>query len=176
MIIQSGNQEQATYAMLDCAATSSAVLSDILDSINGIILERSCKLSTFDKCENSMRNFADFKIQPLDRSFTLDVGNALVGDILTTERDKAPRNLDIKDLSYMKDVSFDELDDPTIGVILDACFAWTWTGLGQRFGSREQPIALRTKFGWTLVGPALDKSDSCLEAGICLLDAQEVTL
>ena len=137
--------------MLDCAATSSAVLSDILDSINGIIFERSCKLSTFDKCENSMRNFADFKIQPLDRSFTLDVGNALVGDILTTERDKAPRNLDIKDLSYMKDVSFDELDDPTIGVILDARFAWTWTGLGQRFVFKRAAHSSENKI-WLDIG------------------------
>ena len=87
MIIKSGDSERTTYAMLDCAATSSAVLLETLDSINGKIFELPCKLSTFDKCESSSRDFANFKILPLDRSFTLEVENALVGTILTTEID-----------------------------------------------------------------------------------------
>ena len=86
--------------MLDCAATSSAVLLETIDSINGKIFERPCKLSTFDKCESSSRDFANFKILPLDRSFTLEVENALVGTILTTERDRPPRNSQIVNIPY----------------------------------------------------------------------------
>ena len=94
VIVRSGNFERATYAMLDSAATSSAVLLETIDSVNGMIYEKTCKLSTFDKCESSQRDFASFEILPLDRSFSLEVDNALVGNILTTEKDKPPRNQD----------------------------------------------------------------------------------
>ena len=160
--------------MLDCAATSSAVLLETLDSINGKIFELPCKLSTFDKCESSSRDFANFKILPLDRSFTLEVENALVGTILTTERDRPPRNSKIENIPYMKDVHFEELDDDTIGVILDARFAWTWTRGRDCFNAIDDPIAIETKFGWTLIGPPIDPSPSgsVMEAEVCLLDVQ----
>ena len=73
-----------------------------------------------------MRDFTDFTVKTLDRTFEKNVQKALVGQILTTENDRPPRNSDISHLDYMSDVHFVELDDPTIGVILDASFARTW--------------------------------------------------
>ena len=105
-IIRSDETERTTYVMLDSAATSSAALLDTIDSINGHIFELPCKLSTFDSCESSSRDFANFEILPLDRSFSLDVKNALVGRILTTERDKVPKNDEIEHLPYINDVYF----------------------------------------------------------------------
>ena len=177
VIVKAGGKETAVYAMIDSAATSSAALLETIDSVNAEIFELPCKLSTFDSCMESRREFANFQIQPLDKSFTLEIRNALVGNILTTERDKPPRNQDIAHLDYMKDVHFKELDDPTIGVILDASHAWTWTRGEDRYRSESEPIAIQTKFGWTLIGPALNNAeDDALEAEICLLDSQEQSL
>ena len=125
-----------------------------------------------------MRDFTNFTVQPIDGSFSIDVDNALVGTILTTERDKPPKNHDIGHLSYLKDVQFDELDDQTVGVILDARFAWTWIGGEIRGNTREDPFCLLTRFGWTILGPHFEKQDQepVFEAEVCLLDTQELCL
>ena len=139
--------------MLDSAANTSAILASLADRIGAEVFQSSCKLSTFGSCEESMRDFANFTVQPMDGEFSIDIENALVGTILTTERDKPPRNRDISHLSYLQDVQFHELDDPTVGVILDARFAWYWVRGEIRANSCEDPICLRTHFGWTLIGP-----------------------
>ena len=88
-IVKVGKSERATYAMLDCAATSSAILLEIVDSVKGEIFELPCKLSTFDSCQDSNREFCNFEVMPLDRSFSLDVQSALVGSILETLKSRS---------------------------------------------------------------------------------------
>ena len=165
------------YAMLDSAATSSAILLETADSINAEIFQLPCRLSTFDSSTETQRDFTNFKIKPLDGSFELDIQNALVGQILTTERDRPPRNCDIAHLDYMSDVQLVELDDPTIGVILDASFAWTWVGGKIRHGPLDGIIGISTKFGWSLIGPSSAQNDNGThEVDVCLLDAEEQSL
>lgn len=177
-IVRVGESERATYAMLDCAATSSAILLEIVDSVKGEIFELPCKLSTFDSCQDSTREFCNFEVMPLDRSFTLDVQNGLVGTILTTEQDQPPRNLEIAQHSYLSDVHFDELDDPTIGLILDAKWAYTWLGGEIRSNSPTDVIGLHTKFGWTLIGPSNLETDvnETRDVSMCAVDSQELSL
>ena len=165
------------YAMLDSAATSSAILLETVDRINAEIFQLPCRLSTFDSSTETQRDFTSFKVKPLDRSFELDVQNALVGQILTTERDKPPMNSDIAHLDYMSDVQLTELDDPTIGVILDASFAWTWIGGKVRHGPLDGIIGLQTKFGWSLIGPSPGQvDDDTQEVDVCVLDTEEQSL
>ena len=170
-------KEIPVYAMIDSAATSSAILLETADLIGAEIFQLPCKLSTFDSTIETERDFTNFTIKPLDRSFELDIQNALVGQILTTERDRPPRNSDIAHLDYMSDVHFMELDDPTIGIILDASYAWTWIGGEIRHGSREDLISVLTKFGWSLIGPSSDQAaDTTHEADVCVLDSEEKSL
>ena len=169
--------ESLVYAMLDSAATSSAILSETADSVNAEIYQQSCRLSTFGSSTESQRDFADFKIQPLDRSFEIEVKEALVGQILTTERDHPPRNCDIAHLEYLRDVQLIELDDPTIGVILDASTARMWFGGEVREGPPDGVIGIRTRFGWSLIGPVSGQSDSDIhEADVCVLSTEEQSL
>ena len=170
-------KEIPVYAMIDSAATSSAILLETADLIGAEIFQLPCKLSTFDSTIETERDFTNFKIKPLDRSFEVDIQNALVGQILTTERDKPPMNSDIAHLDYMSDVHFIELDDPTIGIILDASLAWTWIGGEIRHGSRDDVLGVLTKFGWSLIGPSSDQAnDTAHEVDVCVLDSEEKSL
>ena len=170
VIASAGGPEILVYAMIDTAATSSAILLETLDAIGAPISQKSCKLSTFDQCTEAQRDFADFKVSPLDKSFEIEVNDALVGQILTTERDIPPSNSTIATLDYMDDVRFQELSDLTIGIILDASFAWTWVGGETRFRTKNE-------FGWTTMGTSPDETDSPdPEIDICLLDSEEQSL
>ena len=72
-IVRCGELERPTYAMLDCAATSSTILLEILESVQGEIFEKTCRLSTFDSCKNSVRDFTNFELLPLDKSYVLNI-------------------------------------------------------------------------------------------------------
>ena len=163
--------------MLDTGATGCAALLETIDAIGAKTYESDATVTTFNKTIRGQQEFADFKVMPLDRSFTLDIKEAVVGDILTTEKDSPPRNQDIIGRDYLSDVSFTELGDPTIGLLIGATFAYTWMGSEVRFQSPDEPFAMLTHFGWTLVGPPLDKSaDPDSDVEFCAMTTDEDTL
>ena len=100
-----------------------------------------------------------------------------MGDILTTEKEKPPTNKVAEHYPFMTGVNFVELDDPTVSVILDVRHAWTWAGGETKSGSRDEPIALKTKWGWTFLG-AQNKSKEKTEPEprICLIDSEKLEL
>ena len=164
--------------MLDTAAASSAALYDTMDAINASIYSLPCNLKVFGNCTRGLQDFADFQVMPLDRSFTLHIKQALVGDTITTENETPPLNKDIQHLDFMSDVEFTELEDKTIGLIIDAKFAYTWMMSKEvRFRSPEDPLAIKTDFGWSLIGPPLDpQADIVQEANVCPTTTDEQTL
>ena len=158
VLVSAGGHETPVYAMLDTGATGCAALLETTDAIGVKTYESDATITTFNNTIRGQQEFADFKVMPLDKSFTLDVKQAAVGNILTTERDNPPRNKDIVGQDYLNGVSFTELSDPTIGILLDATFAYTWMCSEVRYNSPEEPLAIHTMFGWALIGPPLDKS------------------
>ena len=67
-------------------------------------------------------------MESLDTSCRVGVADALVGEILTTEREKPPSHEDIEKHPFMEGVvSFEELDDNHIGVILSAKYPFSYT-------------------------------------------------
>ena len=99
------------YAVIDTAATIYAAKPCVVDAIGAEVFELPCSLSRFGGVEDGPRSFVNFTIESLDGATRIEVKNALVGNILTTERDKPPSNDEIADLDYMNGVNFDELDD-----------------------------------------------------------------
>ena len=75
-----------------------------------------------------------------------------MGDILSTENEKPPQNKSLEKYHFMKGVQLNELEDQTISLIIDVRHAWTWVGGEIREGNRDEPIALKTHWGWTVLG------------------------
>ena len=122
ILINSGGVSISVYALLDTGATKSAILTDFVYKIGGKIREKTCKISTFGQRTETTLEFTDFIVQPLDKSFEIIVKDAVVGDILTTERDIPLTNKDLVGHSYLEDVDLLELKDKTVGVILEYNF------------------------------------------------------
>ena len=163
--------------MLDTGATCEAVLDDIAFDLNLDIETRPCNLSTFNaKSYKSGAEFTRFTVEPLDGSFAIDVENSLIGSVISAKNELPYSVSDTKGFDYLTDVSLDELDDKTVGLILGAKFAHTWIGKEIRYADESKPLAVKTAFGWSLVGPPLKESDreTGLNAGFCLLDAEVV--
>ena len=112
-----------------------------------------------------------FSIESLDQLTKIEIKEALVGEILTTESEKAPSQSDIEKYPFMEGtVYFEELDDDHVGVILSAQFAHTWE-LGERLSEGpDQPIAIQTAFGWGLVGANGDSANNDVAINCCAVE------
>ena len=82
---------------------------------------------------------------------------------MASEGDFPPKNSDIEGVDYLSDVHFEgfgeeEEVESGIGVIIGAEHAWTWTTGERRSGEQKSVLALKTKFGWGLIGP---KTHAC---------------
>ena len=117
ILISAGGVSMPVYALLDSGANRTALLTSLAFEIGAEIKERSCKVSTFGRSLVTPCEFTDFVVQPLDKSFTLSIRDAVVGDILTTESDRPLTNKDIEGYPYLKDVILQDLENKTIGVI-----------------------------------------------------------
>ena len=114
-------------------------------------------------------------LQSLDGAVYIELKDALVSDILTTDKDRPPTLEDVENLDFMDGVvSFPELDNEQIGVVISARHAWTWTGVEVLKGTAEQPVAINTKFGWTIIGPCVDEKVEDVAMNCC--DVEESPL
>ena len=95
MIAFWGDRELPVYAMYDTAATGPAALLEVADSLGLEINSEPTNLGRFNSYQKEYCDYASFQIKSLDGSLILDVKDALIGTLLTTERDKPPRNTDI---------------------------------------------------------------------------------
>jgi hypothetical protein len=112
-----------------------------------------------------------FEIVSLDEEVCIKVEDASVSKILTTANDKPPTNGEVEGLDYMEGiVSFQELDDELIGIILPVQYARTWLGGEIVQGDPDQTMALRTKFGWTLLGPVVSEEDGDNLMNCCVVE------
>ena len=143
--------------LFDTGCSSAAILTVAAESVKLDFQTYLCKLSTFDNDKCSLRDFASFEILSLDRSVRFSVKDALVGESLTVESERAPTNFEIAPYDYLDGVRFNELDDPTVGVILGAPYSWLWATGETRFHSPDYPLAKQSSLGWFLIGPSFEK-------------------
>ena len=88
----------------------------------------------------------------LDGSVDIPISQALV-DSLTADKEHPPRNIETEGHPYLEGVWFDELSSDTVDIILSSEYAYTWLDyLEIRRSTSDKELAIRTKFGWTLIG------------------------
>ena len=144
--------------MLDTAANRSAILPSIVRELGIKSKKVVTKLTAFDSQTTCERQLVTVNLQSLDGTVHIELRDALVSDILTTDKDRPPTLEDVEDLDFMDGVvSFTELENERIGVVLSARHAWTWTGGEVLNGTAEQPRAVNTRFGWTIIGPCIEE-------------------
>ena len=168
VVIHSNGASLRTYALLDSGATGTAVSTKIADKLNMPTYFDHVTVSSFGCKDTQYRKLTNLTVEPLDNTFRLDINRALVGEILTTEGDSPPNMLDIENCSHMEGrVWFDELDDEHIGLMLSARYAYTWQRGEVLSAGIDDPIAIRTMFGWALIGPTGQEADDEIMVGCC---------
>ena len=110
----------AVYALFDSGASCSAISSDLVHKINAPISSLNIHLGTFDNQSVADREVASFVITDLNESIEINVNNALIGSILSTEHEAPPRRNNFKNYPHLADLPISELEHDSIDIILDA--------------------------------------------------------
>ena len=150
-----GEDTVPTYCLLDYGATCSAISDDLAMKIKVKTKTLCIKLETFDQSSTSERDVASFTVMNLNQDFSINVKNALVGTIFSGPDELPPKKDVVNRYPHLRDIRFNELDDPSVGLILDAKFAQTFMTGDIRTGKENEPMAFLSRYGWVLVGPSV---------------------
>ena len=97
-----GGASIATYALLDGAATGCAISTKLAQKLRMPIKYETVPVIAFGRKEMSPQGLTSFSVEPLDRSFTIDLDRVLVNDILTTENERPPNQTDIEKYPFIQ--------------------------------------------------------------------------
>ena len=177
MRVTFGGRSVETYGLLDSGATGCGISRKITNLLQLPVRIESRRLSTFNYSGTAMRKLTSCTVEALDGSCILDIGEALVGEILTTEREKPPSIDDIAAHPFMEGtVSFAELDDSHVGIVLSAKYAYCWE-LGESLSDGpEKPICIKTAFGWALIGMNSNESASEISLNCCSVEHPDTSI
>ena len=96
---------------------------------------------------------ANFRIESLDGTYVCDVNDAIVDNLPVVDADIPPSRRDLSGYSHLDGVVFDDADG-NVDLVLGAAHAAAFWGGEVRLGSKKlhEPMAINSKFGWTLLG------------------------
>ena len=109
MLITYNGNRRPSYALLDTGANTSAITNSLCEELEIPKTFINVNLNTFDQSSNKKRAIASFKVTDLNNTFELNVENALVGELLSTENELPPTSHDLNQFEHLKNLKFNEL-------------------------------------------------------------------
>ena len=113
-------------------------------------LQRSLN-PTEEKIAKEIRELKAFTMQSVDEEYVVDVNDALVGDLLTSERDIPPFLRDLSDQPHIEGIKFPEAEGGVM-MIIGAAHADAAVAQEIRRGPSGSLTCFRCLFGWTVCG------------------------
>ena len=150
--------------MLDGGSTKVVISQKLVKRLGLIMTSKRTLLHTVEGTSQRDRFYTRFTIKNMTGDLVLPINDALVTDQLTMDGDKPPKNIEVQGHAYLVGVTFEELPDDSVDVVLSAEFGYTWMGGEVRRSTPDRAIALHTPFGWALLGgrkTSKDETDSC---------------
>ena len=156
VIIEANGRKRPTYAMFDTGATMCALARSMVQELGIKVVVRNMTLGTFDKISHGEREMVSYRIHDINEKLVFEINDSLVGSFMTTEKEKPPTNACIEKFGFMADVNLVELEDDAVELLLPNEFSRYFFGKEVRVGTKEEPIAVLTDFGWTVIGQLND--------------------
>ena len=148
--MRAGEKEIKTYVMLDGGATKPIINEKTARRLGLKYETKNANLHTVEGSTYGPKKFARVTIESLNGEMMVPL-EAVILNFLTTEDDAPPRNEEIKDYEHMEGVKFEELEHEEVSMLLSSEYAWTWLGGELRRSTTDKPMAIQTKFGWSLI-------------------------
>ena len=160
-------KELLTYALLDSVSQRTFCTRRIADELNANGLHQTISISTLSSGVQPTSIDTEaitLLVSGVDENCSVSLREVLVVDTIPLEAAQVPVSREMNNLEHLKDISFKELSDKTIGILIGVDASVVFRALESRFGPEGTPDAIRTSLGWVLFGPAL-RCQCCAEVG-----------
>ena len=113
--------------------------------------EHTIEMHTVENITTKRRQIASFPIESVKENFSSEMNNVIVGEIHPAPGELAP-GLRTWNYPHFKNVVFDRFD-AELAMIIGASHVHLWIpGRDIKIGRKNEPIAVKTLFGWTVLG------------------------
>ncbi len=147
-----------TYALLDNCSQSTLLREDMAQKLNLRGKSDILNIGTIkDKAEGIPVESISLEISSRDKKFRTTIEEVSVVPTSRLNMPGRPRLADIHDpdlYTHLDEVDIDPISSESITMLIGANVPDAVLTLDVRRGSNNQPLAVKTVFGWTLFGPA----------------------
>ena len=138
-------------ALLDTGSDRDVVAKNVSDELAMDTWTEELTVKTLDCYTSGERALTRLSIQSVDGLYEADVNGALLGEFLTGDGDINPAHRNVSNYPHLADLPFEDFD-AELEMIIGIAHIGAWIGGDVRRGTPNQPMGLRTQFGWTIVG------------------------
>ena len=149
---------ERTYAMLDGGSEFSIMDQSLAKKLGVQTAEEQMTVTTLDSTIQKERQVCYATLSSIDQTYILGNSKLVLAESLPTSTSTVPRNKDLSDYAHLKGVKVIELPkSKKVGLIIGTNEPSAHVPSEVRRGSRFEPQALRTPFGWTIVSTGSSK-------------------
>ena len=139
------------YALLDTGSDCDLIDKNVIEALDMDTSEHIIEMHTVENITTKRRQIASFPIESVKENFSSEMNNVIVGEIHPAPGELAP-GLRTWNYPHFKNVIFDRFD-AKLAMIIGASHVHLWIpGRDIKIGRKNEPIAVKTLFGWTVLG------------------------
>ena len=158
--VRCGHEKVVTYALLDSRLQQTFCEKSLARRLNAHGLEKEVPLTTLmTGAEGSAVNsiVVSLVVSDLSGKESIKIQDVLMIDRIPLEARPKPDLREFESWSYLEGVSFSEIEDKSVGILIGLDAHEVFHPLDTRFGPDGAPDAIKTPLGWVLFGAVSDK-------------------
>ena len=143
---------QIVLALLDSGSDRDVISTRLSTSLSLSTWTEQLTVTTLGNTSTGEKVLALYRLESVDSLYKADIEGALVGDLLTGSGDLHPSRRNLMKYSHLSSLDFGDDNGAELEMIIGVAHIDTWIAGDVRRGPSNQPMGIRTAFGWTIVG------------------------
>ena len=139
-------------ALLDSGSDQDVISLRLSDRLSLSTWTEQLTVTTLGNTLTGEEVLALYRLKSVESLYQADIEGALVGDWLTRSGDLHPSQRNLSKYLHLSSIDFGDDNDAELEMIIGVAHIVTWIVSDVQRGPLNQPMGIRTAFGWTIVG------------------------
>jgi hypothetical protein len=164
VVIKGPSKTVTTYALLDSGSDCSFIKHDLARYLKIKTEPNNLTISTLGKRTQLQSSLASITLQSLCGTNKIEVKDVWTVKSLPAVERFVPNERQLLKWKHLNNINFPAVPNGTIGVLLGMNAPMAHWTLEHRYGGEDEPFAIRTPLGWTILGPVNQVASIALQA------------
>ncbi|CAH8428700.1 unnamed protein product [Schistosoma turkestanicum] len=153
VILRNRDRTVETLAFLDSGSDSTLVLKDIVDDLKLPMEYARVRIETMNGYREMRTNAVQLEASSYESDESIRIERAYVVPSLPKIKRVVPEEKQLRLWQHLQGIDLRRCESKRIGLLVGCNVPEAHRNLEQRLGRPEEPYAIKTIFGWTLIGP-----------------------